>query len=220
MEAFYSAFSNLTPSISEGELIVGKRDVPMSAEEQTEWDNAYKNIALNRKNKAGGGQDSHMAIDYELVLTVGINGIVERIDRFLENCSEEKVTFYRCCKRCLQAVIMHSENYATFALEMSKQTLDEERRNELIKISEICKKVPANPAETFYEAVQSVHFVSHCLSLNPFRFCYQQFQLGHPDRYLLPYYEKDMQNGLITKEFAQILLDCLGIQINRMHILN
>ena len=89
VEAFYSAFSNLTPSISEGELIVGKRDVPMSAEEQTEWDNAYKNIALNRKNKAGGGQDSHMAIDYELVLTVGINGIVERIDRFLENCSEE-----------------------------------------------------------------------------------------------------------------------------------
>ena len=50
--------------------------------------------------------------------------------------------------------------------------------------------------------------------MNPFRYCYQQFQLGHPDRYLLPYYLKDIQNGVITKEYAQLLLDCLGIQIN------
>ena len=34
---------------------------------------------------------------------------------------------------------------------------------ELERISEICKKVPANPAESFYEAIQSVHFITYCI---------------------------------------------------------
>ena len=83
-----------------------------------------------------------------------------------------------------------------------------------MQIARICRKVPAEPAETFYEAIQSVHFVTYCLSLNPFRFAPQQFQLGHPDRYLYPYYLNDIANGSLTKEQAQLLLDCLGIQIN------
>ena len=63
--------------------------------------------------------------------------------------------------------------------------------------------------------MQSIHFVTLCLSCNPFRFHIpQQFQLGHPDRYLIPYYEKDLASGDLTKERAQLLLDCLGIQIN------
>ncbi|MBO5271083.1 MAG: hypothetical protein J6B77_09875, partial [Clostridia bacterium] len=49
---------------------------------------------------------------------------------------------------------------------------------------------------------------------NPFRYVFEQFQLGHPDRYLYPYYKNDIEKGIITKEEAQALLDCLGIQIN------
>ena len=213
-EAFDFAFSNLSPSITEGELIVGKRDIPLCADEQQEWDNIYKSIADTRSQRAGGGQDSHMAIDYELLLTKGINGVIEQINLYLQNCDTSKVTFYNCCKRCLEAVIKHAENYAHQALKLSAETTDQIRRNELEKIAEICRKVPAGPAETFYEAVQSVHFITHCLSLNPFRLGAQQFQLGHPDRYLLPFYERDIQNGTITKKSAQLLLDCLGIQIN------
>ena len=36
--------------------------------------------------------------------------------------------------------------------------------------------------------------------MDPFKYCYQQFQLGHPDRYLYPYYKKDIENGSITPE--------------------
>lgn len=214
-EAFDSAFSQLSPSITEGELIVGKRDFPLCAIEQQEWEGIYEPIAINRSEQAGIGQDSHMAIDYEVLLSKGINGIIKSIDEYLIDCNKEKVAYYKCCKRCLQAIIKHSESYAALAFKMSKEATDPMRQNELEKIAEICKKVPANPADSFYEAVQSVNFITHCLSLNPFRsFAYQQFQLGHPDRYLLKFYEKDIQNGTITKEYAQLLLDCLGIQIN------
>lgn len=213
-DAFYYAFSNLTPSICEDELIVGKAYCNMNLIEEDEWQNKYLYITQEEAAKAGDGQGSHMAVDYELVLSVGLNGIIDKINDALINCAERKKVFYQTCKKCLEAVIKHSECYADTAAKLAETTTDKDRRTELEKISEICRKVPANPAGSFYEAIQSVHFITYCLSMNPFRFCYQQFQLGHPDRYLLPYYLKDIQDGVISKEYAQLLLDCLGIQIN------
>ena len=213
-DAYYYAFSNYIPTIYCGELIVGAAVCNMSPDEQNEWDIKYRSIARARVAKAGAGQDSHMAIDYELVLTRGLYGIIDTINEKLALCDGEKAEFYRTCKKCLEAVIVYSSHYADEAQRQAQDTCDEKRRAELSEIARICRKVPAYPAESFYEAVQSVHFISHCLSFNPFRMGFQQFQLGHPDRYLLPYYEKDISSGKITKQQAQLLLDCLGIQIN------
>ncbi len=213
-ESYYAALSDVVPFISEDELIVGKRSVKIQEEYEKEWNEIYKPIAWARRNKAGNGQDSHMAIDYPLLLSEGILGIIKKIESYMQNCDEKQLLFYKSCKRCLEAVIKHSENYAECALMQSKECSDETRKAELLKIAEICKKVPAQPAETFYEAVQSVSFITHCLSYEPYRLSIMQYQLGHPDKFLLPYYEKDVKNGTLTKEFAQELLDCLGIQMN------
>ena len=213
-EASYYAFANMTPVISDGELIVGKCDNVFTDVQLDEWNNTYLNIAQQQSDIAGKGQDSHMAIDYELVLNEGISGIIKKIDGYLGNCDPSKVEFYNAAKKCLEGVIQYSDNYSEYALELSEKTNDENRKKELIKISKVCKNVPKNPAKTFYEAIQSVHFISHCITMDPLRFVPQQFQLGHPDRYLLPYYEKDIREGNITKEYAQLLLDCLGIMIN------
>ncbi len=212
-DAFYHMFATLTPHITEGELIVGETGNGLTDEERREWDTEYKDIAAAQAQKAGGGQDSHMAVDYPLLLTYGIKGIMNRIDGLLATADEEKAKFYNACKLCLLAVIEHSRRYAECALSLA-ETAEGERKAELIKIAETCMRVPAEPARSFYEAVQSVHFVSYCLTLNPFRVGHQQFQLGRPDRYLLPYYERDIKNGTLTPERAQLLLDCLGIQIN------
>jgi len=213
-EAFYACFAGLTPHISDGELIVGEAVDSMTEAERAEWNETYRAIAEDRCRKAGGGQDSHMAVDYELLLQKGICGILADIDGYLQDCTEEQAAFYRMCKVCLAAIMKHSENYALLAERMATDEKSDSRRRELEEIAAICRRVPAHPAESFYEAVQSVHFLTYCLSLNPFRFCHQQFQLGRPDRYLLPFYEADVARGVLTRERAQLLLDCLGIQIN------
>ena len=212
--AFSAAFSALTPDISDGELIVGKIGSFLTELEQADWEQIYRPIARQACRAAGGGQDSHMAIDYELLLSEGICGILDRIEAYFLCCEEAKKPFYLSCKACLHAVIRHSERYAEEALLLASKTLDPERKAELTEIARICKKVPAHPAESFHEAIQSAHFITYALSLNPFREGNQQFQLGRPDRYLYPYYVKDIQNGSLTRERAQLLLDCLGIQIN------
>ena len=213
-DAFYFAMANMTPSISDGELIVGKcnRQIPDS---DTKWYEKYCKIAENMFPRAGEGQDSHMAIDYGILLNSGINGIIKQIKELLSECGESKKPFYKSCIRCLEGVRKFSQNYSLYAEKLAKEESNPERKKELEKISEVCKNVPANPPKNFYEAVQSVHFVTLCLSCNPFRFhIFQQFQLGHPDRYLFPFYKKDIASGDITQEKAQLILDCLGIQIN------
>lgn len=213
-DAYEYAFENLTPTITDGELIVGELCTSLDGEQLGEWRDKYEAIAREQCSVASGGQDSHMAIDYELLLSLGINGIIERIDGYLEGASPDTSEFYRSVKECLGAITMHSEKYSRLASEMAEKESDDERRRELINIARITKKVPAMPAETLWEAIQSVHFVSYALTLNPLRMCHQQFQLGRPDRYLYPYYKKDIEEGRITKEKALLLLDCLGIQIN------
>ena len=212
--ALSEALGALTPDISDGELIVGKIGNFLTESEQKQWDEKYRDVARRACRAAGGGQDSHMAIDYELLLSEGIYGIIRRIDTLLLRCDEDKKQFYLVCKKCLLAVIRHSKNYAAEALRLADGTEDPERKAELTEIARICNKVPAHPAESFHEAIQSVHFVTYVLSLWPLREGNQQFQLGRPDRYLYPFYQRDMQNGALTREKAQLLLDCLGIQIN------
>lgn len=213
-DAYYHAFDSITPDISDGELIVGKYHA-LSEADSKEWQEKYMPMMREVSAGANRGQDSHMAIDYEMVLAFGLNGIIARLDGYISTCSDgDKLTFYKACRRCLEAVIKCSENHADKALELAKSTTDEQRRRELETIAEICRRVPANPAESFYEAVQAVHFISLCLSLNPLRYRAQQFQLGQPDRYLLPYYLRDIESCKITKEFAGLLIDCLNVQMN------
>ena len=165
----------MEPNIDSGELILGKSCRPLTEEQRKEWESLREYAS---KQFAHDGQDSHMAIDYDLLLQQGIKGISRSIDEKLNET-------------------------------------DGERREELLELARICSRVPEHPAESFWEAVQSVHFVTYCLSMDPERyFASQQFQLGHPDKYLLSYYQKDLDAGKITSDQAQVLLDCLGIQIN------
>ena len=212
--AFYDALFNLTPNIADEELIVGRCKNSLSESEKIEWDTRYLDIARETYESTGGGQNSHMTIDYELVLHHGISGIIDKIDNYLSSCPEDKRSFYLVCKKCLQAVIVHSRHYADEAEKAAHAQRDPIRKKELETIAAICRKVPEHPAESFWEAVQSVHFITYCLSLNPLLFCPQQFQLGHPDRYLMPYFTNDINKKRITKDYARLLLDCLGIQIN------
>lgn len=109
-EAFYSALSGLSTGISDGELIVGKisdynADCMTNAEKR-EWEEIYSIKFQKTFDKIAVGQDSHMSIDYELLLNEGIYGIIKKIDTYIS--SGKNIDFYETCKKCLEGVIAHS----------------------------------------------------------------------------------------------------------------
>lgn len=212
-DAFAYALAHVTPSIGEGELIVGKCDHPLSEAEARHWRHLRETVA--EEIRVREGQDSHMAIDYEKLLRVGLDGIQEEIDILRRTAVHEQLPFYQACSICLKAVTTFSERYAVQAGVQAAACTDPVRQQELIRLAEICTQVPRHPAETFYQAVQSVNFITFCLCYNPLRpDTPQQFQLGHPDRYLWPYYQRERAAGTLTIDFVRELLDGLALQIN------
>ncbi len=223
--ALTDAFHAWDVSIDPGELIVGKpAPTPLTAEEAAEWQtiSAYAVAEMH----APVGQESHMAIDYERLMTLGTAGVRALIEEKIALLYKEengdmtpelvkKEDWYRACIQCLLAVEDFSDRYADRAAELAEVESDAGRRAELTKIAEICRHVPKNPPRSFWEAVQSTAFMTYALSVKPLRPSTLQYQLGRPDRYLLPFYEADLAAGTLTEDFAQTLIDCLCIQINR-----
>lgn len=166
--SYYTALSQLTPEIVPDELIVGHLSAPLTEADADEWHRLAK-VAGERVYAAG--QDSHMAVDYDLLLDGGIDGIISIIDSCLERLGEndsDKAAFYRCCRTCLEAVKVYASRYANRTEQLAAECTDPQRAAELRTIANICRRVPAGPAESFWEAVQSVHFVTHWPDARPF----------------------------------------------------
>ena len=215
-QATAAVLTGLTPEIGDDELLVGKfpsrKLTDAEQEELTHWQKD-----ASRAASPVLGQRAHMAIDYELLLRHGLVGIRERIAVFRSRLnltvpSElEKDAFYRACLIALDGLSTFSERYAVHAEELAARA-DSRRAMELYEIANICRRVPEHPATSFYEAMQAIHLVTFALCASQMMLL---FQLGRPDRYLLPYYERDLKNGTIDEAGAQELIDCFCLMYTR-----
>ena len=215
-DAVYDAFDSVAPYIGEDDLIAGRiANRALSREEAEEY--ALLTEYSVPPLPAVQGQCSHMAIDYDLLLNRGAEGIISDISEkqraldLTDPADIEKDNFYAACVRSLEGLIRFALRYAEEAERQAMACMSEKRAGELMKMAENLRNVPRRPASGFYEAVQSAHFITFCLSARPFAAACHLYQLGRPDRYLYPFYKKDIDNGGITRGFAQTLLDCYAI---------
>lgn len=153
----------------------------------------------------------------DIIFVKGFKGIKEEAEgylRVLEPASPEnweKIHFYEAIIEVCEGIMRFAGRYAGKAAEMAAREADETRKQELKEISEICRWVPEHPPRSFWEAIQTVWFVQlGCvLSENG-----PAFNPGRFDQYMYPYYEEDIRNGVITKERAQELIECLWIKLS------
>ncbi len=162
----------------------------------------------------------HFTVKYEEVLAIGFEGIAAKAKTALSVCRigdadyVKKSHFLNAVIICCNAAIAYAHRYAMLALEAAQKETNSQRKMELLKIAENCAQVPGKPARNFYEACQSFWFVQMLLqtessghSISPGRF----------DQYMYPYYEKDIKEGIITREKAQELLDCIWVKLNDLN---
>lgn len=194
---------NTVPNISPGELIVGKPDLRDFTPEETELFAKY--MEANEFVVDNWGRKDHVALDYQLLLDEGVTGMLEILKAEIEKINfddgmqAERYEFLLCAKIELEGVVKLSEAYADRALEMAESLVGEEK-DEMMELYRVLKQVPANPARTFREALQSIQMFTFNL--------YGLYSYGKPDLYLYPYYARDIENGVLTPEKAQELIDC------------
>ncbi len=159
----------------------------------------------------------HVTVKYGEVLTSGYRGILEKVKAEKAKMSfgdadyNTKMAFLNAVEISLEAVIYYAKRYAKLALEMMDKESDPQRKKELAVIAYNCSRVPEHGAENFHQALQSFWFIQMLLqtessghSVSPGRF----------DMYMYPFFKKDMEAGVITKEQAQELIDCVWLKLN------
>ena len=162
----------------------------------------------------------HVTVQYEKVLAIGYEGIRAQAQELLAKSDigdgdyARKARFLQAVIISCDAVINYANRYAALAKEMAGRCSDSARRAELLKISENCSKVPAKGAESFYEACQSFWFVQQLLQLESSG---HSISPGRFDQYMYPYYEADRKKGVLTREFAQELIDCIWVKLNDLN---
>ena len=208
--------AGLTPVIDAGELLVGKFCRRPLAEDEAQELQRYREWAEPAMAPVWG-QRAHMAIDFDKLLRLGIDGLRREIASYraaLDTSRSddlEKDVFYRACLITLDAVVDYAHTYADLAETQAAAEGDPCRQAELREIAAVCRHVPEFPPRSFREALQAAHFVTFCLCAGQRMLL---FQFGRPDRYLLPFYRRDLAAGRITSDAALELIDCLGLLLS------
>jgi pyruvate formate-lyase/glycerol dehydratase family glycyl radical enzyme len=211
--------------ILEGELIVGSHfntalSKTLTKREARAWDKGQEKFRkeLSFRCETGefnyGAIPGHLVPNYPRILQKGFSGLQQELRELREQATdtEHKAWVTALIESC-DAPRLLAARYADEARRQADREPDSERKRELLELSRICAKVPWEPAETFWEAVQSL-WMTHMLVLAAESYPGAGTSPGRIDQYLYPYYKRDIENGTITREFAKEILECYWIKHN------
>lgn len=159
----------------------------------------------------------HVILDYEKPLRKGLLRMMEEVEEKIksENINKLQEIFLRSVYIALEGVLIFAHKLADkIALELKNEP-NPARKMGLERMLKICKKVPALPAESFEEAVQSIWTVKTAVELaNPINLhCF-----GRLDQILYPYYQRDIKEGRLSREEALELLEELLLKVMSQNI--
>ena len=217
---FKSVYPFLTPLVRDGERIVGAK---IQSDEEPAWgwvpdgsehyvDRFAGSAPPDRpdiRDMAARGLLSpassfnHKVVDFESFIRTGSAAISRRA----RGIAEEKTGSERDVAVAIamghEAIMAHAATYVTLCTALASSAAPEEVE-ELTEIARVCERVPAYPARTFREAIQSFWFA----------YMVAGDGVGRPDVYLYDFYKADIVAGKITPEEALELIECLLIKLH------
>lgn len=207
--AVYSLLTNTKPHIFPHELIVGN--------EQCLWcgvDEIVLNYAqqIDRTYGSRGFMTNldHYTPNYEHTVEVGITGLLEEIANSMEvhKTNPEKVETLCAMQKTLQGFLRMIENH----IECAKALRDDEMYNPvwLDAIILNCKALLKGAPKTFAQALQLIWFCHNAFIMEG----RVAMALGRMDQYLYPFYVKDVNEGIMTRDGAVELLENVFIKMS------
>jgi len=136
----------------------------------------------------------------------------EKLDFFNDPEAFNKREELKAMGIAADAIILFAHRHAEELSKLAKAEKDENRKIELMQMAAICKKVPANAPETFFEALQHYWFIhlGVITEVNP----WDSFNPGRLDQNLFPFYKKEIEAGTLTMEKAAEYLQSFWIKFN------
>ncbi|MBS3782358.1 MAG: glycyl radical protein [Candidatus Thermoplasmatota archaeon] len=152
----------------------------------------------------------------EKIFNTGLLDIKKRISNKKEELNSkediDKLEELKAMEIVADAMVLYAGRYADKLEKMAEKEKDREREEELRKMASICKKVPKNPPDTFWEALQHYWFIHVGITTesNP----WDSFNPGRLDQHLYPFYEKEVDDGELDRYKAKELLQAFWLKFN------
>jgi trans-4-hydroxy-L-proline dehydratase len=158
-----------------------------------------------------GAAPGHIAWRWDWLLAEGVAGLMERHRQALGAPRDATAAeFHRGVIIALEGLLAWNQRHVE-ALEAALAEAAGDERARLEALLDLCRRVPAQPARNFHEAVQSFWFqYLAVMRENP----YGGNSPGRLDYYLWPYLERDLAAGTTTLEVARELIDELFLRID------
>ena len=181
-----------------------------------EWEEAYHAGVFTEfmEQRAAG----HTAMDGKMY-HIGLLDVKERIQQRIKALdyindpeATDKQQELEAMEISCDAAILFAERHADLAEQMASEETNPQRKEELKKIADVCRWVPAHAPRDMWEAIQMYWFVhlGTVTELNG----WDSMNPGHIDQHLFPFYEKGLADGTLTRDKAKELLSCLWIKFN------
>lgn len=154
--------------------------------------------------------DAHIAVNFEKILEIGLGGYLHNIEIMKKSLKEtdmdflKKRDFYNALKIGIEAFQTFIRRFEKLSSELSMSEPCQNRKSELLKISEICGNISENPPGGFYEALQLTWFVQLILQIESNG---HSVSLGRMDQYLYRFFRNDIEAAKITEDFVLELLE-------------
>ncbi|MFZ2653597.1 MAG: pyruvate formate lyase family protein [Victivallales bacterium] len=198
---------NIKFETDELELLAGRvsfEDYKYSKPEISESEKYLSNY------KWPGGQTGHCAMDMSRIFKVGIKGILSELKKKLKSSSGETRKTYQSFIFAVEGLSDMIEN-AKLAAEKAMLKAPEWRKKELVEMVDSCGRTQTEPPKTYRDAIQLIWFVDMGISYSDNAGLVVP---GHLDRELIGFYNADVKKGILSKEKALNLIECLYILIN------
>lgn len=160
----------------------------------------------------------HLIAGYEKIINTGYAKLRQQAQQWLDGHYEnimgadaEKYLFYTGVVITCDAAAIQIQRYARACYDKALNEADEKRRAELMKMGDGLMWISENPARTFWEAVQAVmmyhvFFTMETLIPGP--------AFGRFDQYTWPFLKKDLEEGRLTMDEAQEIVDAFFLKAN------
>ena len=146
----------------------------------------------------------HHCLGYTEILRVGVNGLLDKIDRRLaQEPDADQRAFLEAAGRSCRALLLIARRFGEKAREMLPDAPDAKAAEFLAMIAETAPRIPAGPPATFYEGLTSLWFCREVIATME---AVGISVIGNPDRQLIGLYQADLAAGRITEDQARDLL--------------
>ncbi len=156
-------------------------------------------------------------LNYYFPLQYGISGLIRMCEDSIAEVAGypemDRLYFYRSVIIMLQGLQSWIQNYAKEARFLASLEQDLKQKSEYLGIAERLDRISSEPPSNFHDALQMV-WTFHVAVLN--EDAISGLSPGRVGQVLYPFWKRDIDKGLLDREYSIELLECMRIKFTEI----